>query len=173
MSWFRKFHAQKNSWPSPTSNLRLRVELQAKKTRTRPEVPSSTGTKMLRDQLDLSKLSESKRNNSRSRTRSWDRVLKPTSRTVRTPELKQPMLRLTATVSTLLLVLQTQNQVSEEKLKGILTPHLYYEQIEWGKRGCQIGMRPRNLHPVLIIILIDELWLTVQTIYLFLSYTSS
>jgi len=44
--------------------------LQAKRTRTRLEVPSSTETKMLSDQSDSSKLLEFKRNNSKSRTKS-------------------------------------------------------------------------------------------------------
>jgi hypothetical protein len=70
--------------------------------RIKLEVPtSSTVTKMSSGQSDWSKRLESRRNNLKSKTRSYVPALKPTSRIDHTPGLKQPKLWSTAADLTL------------------------------------------------------------------------
>jgi len=91
-SWFKRYLALKSSWPSRTSNLKLKFELAAKRTLNRQLVTSSTETRTSSDQSDSLKLSESKRNNLKSKTKSYAHVLKPTSRIDRTHERMLPTL---------------------------------------------------------------------------------
>lgn len=149
VNWFRRFHEPRSSSLLLISNSRRRARSVVKRTLIRLEVLSSMETKILNDQSDLLRRLEFRRNNLRSKTKSYVHELKPTNRSDHTLEPKQLKLWSTAVHLTLRRVWRIQNQVSEikKKLKGILTPHLYYEQIEWGMRGWQIGMRPCNLYP--------------------------